>query len=184
MVELYGKDYFTKLAYHEPCYFDFPAHELRAKKLIEITHPKSVLDVGCAYGYMVKRLLDKEIHAVGCDISYWCQEQAELVIPDSFKRCPTWELDFSDNYFDLIYCEGVLEHVPEDKIDQTFKEFKRVAQRFYLQISFKEHPGFAGEIGHVCAHDVNWWFDKIPDHSWLFLSPCGTEQGNMWLYKG
>ena len=184
MVIQYERDYFTRQAYHDPCYFDFPAHIPRVKKLIEITRPNSVLDVGCAYGYMVKHLLDEGIEAFGCDISEWAEQQAKLIIPGRFYRCPTWNLSLPWGPFDLIYCEGVLEHIPEDKIEQTFSEFKRVASRFYLQISVTEHHGFDGEIGHVCAHDVNWWFERVPDHSWLFLNPCGTESGNQWLYKG
>jgi SAM-dependent methyltransferase len=185
MVEgLYERDYFTKDAYHDPEYFDFPVHEVRVNKLVEITRPLSVLDVGCAYGFIVRRLLDKGIPATGCDVSRWAQKKAEGIIPGNFQLCPAWELPYHDKQFDVVYCEGVLEHIPEGKIEQVFREFSRVGERCYLQISLAEHPQFAHEPGHVCCHDANWWFERIPNHSWMFLSPTGTDGGNMWLYKG
>ena len=86
--------------------------------------------------------------------------------------------------FDVIYCEGVLEHIPEDKIPATFKEFERVGQRFYLQVSLEEHPGAKLEPGHECLHNVAWWMERIPMNSWLLLDPTGTDGGIYWFFKG
>ncbi len=121
---------------------------------------------------------------MGCDISAYAEEKAKNIIPNQFVRCPAWDLKFGNKTFDLIYCEGVLEHIPEDKIEQTFREFERVANRFYLQMSFSNHKNVEKEYGHVCLHDLEWWAERIPDNSWLALEECGTECCTRWFYKG
>lgn len=178
----YEQDYFTQNPYKP--YGDFIPHEDRVQKLIEMFHPHSVLDVGCAYGFIVKRLIDKGIDAWGCDVSKWCQEQAKQVIPSRFVCTPAWDLSFFANKsFDLVYCEGVLEHIPEDKINLTFQEFARVGKRFCLQVAFSEHPNFDIEPGHVCKHSLSWWIDKIPPNSFLAAQDGGSEQVRIWAYK-
>jgi len=179
---LYEEEYFNGKGYDN--YLDFQVHGLRVDKLIKIARPTSVLDVGCAYGYIVRRLLEKGIPAWGCDISEYAGKRAKDIIPNRFMRCPCWELPYKDKSFDLIYCEGMLEHVPEDKIALTFKEFSRVANRAYLQIAFSSHQNVDIEAGHVCLKDMNWWAERIPMNTWLLLDEVATERGLNWLYRG
>lgn len=182
----YEKDYFEnggKMGGYEG-YADYLPHADRVKKLIAITRPQSVLDVGCAYGYMVRHLLWRHVTAYGCDISKYCADKSMEIIPGHFKLCPAWELQFNDKSFDVIYCEGVLEHIPEERIKQVFAEFERVASRFYLQISFENHENAKETEGHLCMHDASWWFHHMPEHSWLFIGESGTDGGNNWFYKG
>ena len=150
----------------------------RAEKIINMAHPSSVLDVGCAYGFMVRKFLERGIPAMGTDISEWCQKVT--VVPENFILVPSHELPFKDKEFDLLYCEGVLEHVEEDNIDKTMFEFERVARQRILQVSFPHH---SSSEGHVCLHDAKWWFNRIPDYTWLFMGWSGTDRGNMWTYK-
>jgi len=178
----YEKRYFTGGEYKD--YFDFPCHFERAVHLIKITNPRSVLEVGCAYGYTVRHLLNFGIEAKGCDISKWCEGKALYVIPGLFTRCPAWDLKYADKSFDLIYCEGVLEHIPEKKIEKVFKEFERVGDRFYLQISFPEHEGASEQYGHLTLKPPEWWIERMPMNSWLALTNQGTQYNTAWLFKG
>ncbi len=182
----YEKDYFengNEMGGYSG-YQDYAAHSGRAAKLIKIAQPLSVLDVGCAYGYMVRQFLWRGVPAMGCDISQYCEEKAWEIIPGHFKLCPAWDLDFGDKEFDLIYCEGVLEHLPEDRIMQVFAEFERVADRCYLQVSFEGDENAKETEGHLCMHDESWWFARMPDYTWLHGGASGTEGDNRWFYKG
>lgn len=181
MVIPYEQDYFTKTGYKP--YQDFPAHIVRVSKIIAMTHPKSVLDMGCAYGYIVKRLVAAGIDAWGCDISEWCERQASLIIPGRFNRCSLDKLPFNDKQFDLTYCEGVLEHLTEEQALGALSEMDRVAHEHMIAVSFPEHADAATTPGHICLKDANWWFEHMPNYTWLFISPTGTQDGNMWLYK-
>ena len=179
---MYEEDYFTKSTYKP--YFDFPAHSERVAKIINIAHPKSVLDVGCAYGYIVRRLLWKGVDAWGCDISQWCEEQAKTIIPERFIRTPCWDLSmFKDKQFDLLYCEGVLEHIDENKITLVMNEFERVSKERFLQVAFITDPNVTQEYGHDNLHDYNWWFNYMPKYSWLAMNGA-SNNSIAWFYKG
>lgn len=179
----YEKDYFTQEGYDQ--YYDFPAHKIRVEKVISIIHPRSVLDIGCGYGFTVRRFLDSGIYAFGIDISKWCEEKAKQIIPNYFKR---WDickpLPFHNKEFDLIYCMGVLEHIQEDFIDGIFHEFDRVAHKKVLQIAFSTHPDASKTSGHMCLHNAEWWINRMPYHTFLFGQDTGVENGCLWYYKG
>ena len=174
----YEQDYFTKDPYNP--YQDFDRHNAAFTRLIHVMNPKSVLDVGCAYGYIVKRLLDKGIHAMGCDVSEWCEEQSKLIIPGHFTKTTAWDLScFKDKEFDVLFSEGTLEHIPEDKIDKMVEEFARVAERRYIGLS----PNYPNTRYHVCNHDIEWWFSKMPPNTWLGKTGRSLDQEDQWLVK-
>ncbi len=179
----YEKDYFNGTGYEK--YGDFPYHIMRAEKLVRITQPKSVLDIGCAYGFIVKYLLDMGIFAIGMDVSRYAETQANKVIPNHFIR---WDLrnplPFPDNSFDVLYCEGVLEHIEEKYIEGIMKEFGRVAIKRYIQVSFDNHKDVEKEYGHILIKPYSWWVERIPIDTWLFLSEGATDTAMAWFYKG
>lgn len=180
MVE-YEEEYFTKTGYQDG-YRDYLAHAFRAKKIVEMSNPRNVLDVGCAYGYIVKYLVDMGVDAYGTDISEWCEKQAATIIPGRFKHGSADAIPWPDNSFDVLYCEGVLEHIEDGKIDKVMAEFGRVALRHIIAVSFPYHTN--DSLGHVSLHDEHWWYQKIPLRTWLFLGNTGTEADCKWLFKG
>jgi len=181
MVE-YEKDYFCGKGYDN--YGDYPAHSLRIEHIVNMLNPRSVLDCGCAYGFMVRRFLDRGIYAFGIDISKWAEKQAQKIIPHNFLRHDVREpLPFRDMEFDLLYCEGVLEHIEEQYIDAIMAEFGRVATRRLFQIALAEHENVTKELGHATIKDHRWWFERIPIRTFLALT-ASTEANFVWLYKG
>ena len=54
MVE-YEEDYFTRTVYKP--YQDFPRHTRVVERFVRIMRPRSVLDVGCAYGYIILQVM-------------------------------------------------------------------------------------------------------------------------------
>lgn len=186
----YEQDYFTHTGYNG--YMDYPHHKIRVEKIIAMTHPKSVLDVGGAYGYIVKHLLDKGIYAICMDISHWAGEQAEKIIPEHFVRHDMRDTPypFKDKEFDVVYCEGVLEHIEDSAVDRIMAEFERISHKRILALTFDWHVKLRpysqeSELapGHINLHDQKWWFDKMPKYTWLFIPPTGTQDGNFWYYK-
>lgn len=178
----YEEAYFTKDGY-KAGYQDFPAHEIRVRKIIDLAHPKSVLDVGGAYGFITRRFHQHGVFAYCMDRSEWCEKQG--IIPGYFVRHDMRYIPwpFMDQQFDLAYCEGVLEHIDQYFIPTIMEEFGRVARRRVFQISFSDHIGAEKEEGHTNLHTPDWWFRWLPRHTWLLISPCGTDEGDQWLYK-
>lgn len=174
----YEKDYFTHTAYSP--YMDFGLNADRVRKIIELTNPKSVLEAGCAYGYMVRRFIDAGIPAMGIDISGWAEEQAKTIIPGCFiKHDIRKPLPFKDKEFDLLYCDGVLEHIEEEFIPSIMMEFERVADRRLFGITFLD-----GAPGHLCRKGKDWWLEKLPPNSWLYVGKHSMDVEDKWGFKG
>jgi ubiquinone/menaquinone biosynthesis C-methylase UbiE len=90
----------------------------------EMSKGKRVLDVGCGTGALVKFLRKKGIKAYGIDIS------REAVKKANYKfviLSPITGIPFPNDFFDVVGCHWVLEHVGE--YEKAIKEMVRVGKR-------------------------------------------------------
>lgn len=84
-----------------------------------------ILDIGCAFGYFLKKCDQEGWQTFGLDISAYAIERAaqetkaELRVFDITKE----RLPFPDNYFDAIVAFDIVEHLAEQKI--FFAESRR-----------------------------------------------------------
>jgi hypothetical protein len=82
-------------------------------------NPKSVLEVGAARGYLVKRFEAAGIPAKGLEISKHCHLTRVTDSVVEWDICQTpWP--FKDGEFDLCYSVAVMEHIPEEGISSLF----------------------------------------------------------------
>lgn len=79
--------------------------------IIKEIHPKTVLDVGCAKGFLVEALRDRGVDAFGLDISEYALSQIREDIKPFCWLKPATEPLAQD--YDLITCIEVLEHLNE-----------------------------------------------------------------------
>lgn len=118
MKEFYNEDYYSD--YAGVSYND---NELWSKifqrvadRIIADYNPKTVLDAGCAFGYLVAAFRERGVEAYGLDISEYAISQAD----DSIKEfCYVGSLgeDFPDGLpksYDLITSIEILEHMLEE----------------------------------------------------------------------
>ena len=82
-----------------------------ADAIVETIHPASVLDAGCAMGFLVEALRDRGVEAEGVDISEYA---ISLVREDmrGFTRVGSIT-DPLPHHYDLIVTIEVLEHLDE-----------------------------------------------------------------------
>lgn len=149
MKYLYGKNYFkeqSKLSYRPQIF--------KCVKAVREYRPKSVLDIGCGEGYLVKWLKgDKEMKIIGVDFS----EYAGKLIPDNFIKADANNLPFPDNSFDVVISKDFFEHLPEEQIDNVYKEMQRVGKYIIALICFKEQEPY-----HLTVKPLEWWQNKLP----------------------
>ncbi|MFH1706134.1 MAG: class I SAM-dependent methyltransferase [Patescibacteria group bacterium] len=127
----------------------------------ELFKPESVLDVGCAYGFVVKRFQDLGVPATGVEYSPYAVSRAvtQEIIEGDVRDLSR----FKDNSFDLVIGTELLEHVPEDDLFKAVNEMRRVAKRFVFLLictAGSEHiesRGGQGDPSHITMKTRQWW---------------------------
>jgi len=138
-------------------YQDFPVHG-NTIRLILKENPKSVLDVGGGYGYIVRRLNQFGVYSVNVEISNYCIKRRAT---NSFIQASATHLPFKDKAFDLVISIATLEHIPESRVDEAISEIVRVGRRGLMGISFKSLPNDV-DITHVNMKPFKYWRGKFP----------------------
>lgn len=88
-----------------------------AERVVAGIQPKSVLDAGCAMGFLVEALLDRGVAAFGVDISdYAIGQVREDIRPYVWVGSLT---DILPRRYDLIVCIEVLEHMPASEAERA-----------------------------------------------------------------
>lgn len=91
---------------------------------------KKVLDIGCAMGAQTSAFADYNIKAYGVDISNYAINKGKSLFKNVELICaPAWDLSaIPDNSVDIIFSMYTLNHIPEDKCQEMFKEINRVSK--------------------------------------------------------
>lgn len=88
--------------------------------------PQKILDIGCGsgyLGYLIKKI-DSDTIITGFDISKHALGQAKSYDKAYFLDIDKENIPEEDNYFDMVVCGDVLEHIYD--IDHCLGEIKRV----------------------------------------------------------
>jgi glycosyltransferase involved in cell wall biosynthesis/ubiquinone/menaquinone biosynthesis C-methylase UbiE len=177
----FDKDYFvwdgTKEAkgYHG-VYADFP-EAIKFVEYIKRFKPESVIDIGCAYGFLVKRLNSAGIKAFGIDVSkfaYKMRVTDEMYVAsllDLGTETFNGKFRFQDKQFDLAVTIETLEHIEEKDTDKALSEIARISKRGLHWIAYKEADDIfkTKDATHVNIKPFDWWVNKFkeicgPDH--------------------
>lgn len=87
-----------------------------ANEIITRFNPKTVLDMGCAFGYLVQALREKGVEAYGIDVSEYAVSQADESIKPYLKNMSALD-NLPDNFpkhFDLVVSIEMIEHLYEE----------------------------------------------------------------------
>ena len=106
-------------------------HEFIARtalKFLDRTPPLSrILDAGCGIGGIARNLRSPETRIYGCDTDVDAIENGIINKRlDEAKAANLCALPYSDNFFDLVVCSEVLEHIQND--GQALRELLRVSK--------------------------------------------------------
>ncbi len=180
---LFDKQYFNggqKVGgYSREGYWDFPVHEITTKHVLD-RKPESVLEIGCGRGYVLKRLQDAGVTAVGMEISKHCQMtracegiwQKDLCnVPWGRISVPSlWPASIGTGnvstspVVDLCFSIATLEHVPETHLPEVIVEMVRTCKRGLHGIDFGEQDtGF--DKTHCSLHTKEWWLNLFEKHA-------------------
>ena len=91
----------------------------------------ALLDIGCAYGYMLSRFDDgRDLY--GCDVSEYALRQAKEKLPGAKLELIDISRDalpYEESSFSGVLCTDVLEHIEKDKQDFAIEQIHRVLKK-------------------------------------------------------
>lgn len=160
--ELFDQAYFNgggKVGgYARTGYADFPVHHFTAALIADLK-PTSVLEIGCARGYVLQRLEAQGIPCRGLEVSRHCY------LTRATNAVQTWDLTetpwpLEDQSVDLAYSVAVLEHIPEEKVPAVLGELARVAKRGLHGVDLHDDDHF--DKTHFTIKPLEWWLERMP----------------------
>lgn len=126
-----------------------------ADRIVQIYNPKTVLDAGCALGYLVAALRDRNVEAYGIDISSFAIDNVREDIRDYCKQQSITEdlpKDFP-NRFDLVITIEVLEHLFPEDAELAIKKLCSYSDT----IIFSSTPDDIEDPTHVNVQRIEYW---------------------------
>lgn len=126
-----------------------------AKRIIEQFNPKTVLDAGCAWGFLVEAFRNRGVEAFGVDISEYAIQK---VIPEIQPFCWIGSIVATlPQKYDLITCIEVLEHLPHREAEKALENLCTHAN----EIIFSSTPFNYQEATHINVHEPEYWAEQF-----------------------
>jgi SAM-dependent methyltransferase len=144
-----------------------------ADRIVAALDPTTVLDVGCAFGYLVEALRDRDVDASGTDVSEYALSQ---VAGSAVGHCELGSAtDPIEGRYDLITCVEVVEHLSPDDGRQALTNMTGATDRVLLSTTPSDHA----EPTHLNVRPVEYWaeilaelgFYRDVDHDASYLTP-------------
>jgi cyclopropane fatty-acyl-phospholipid synthase-like methyltransferase len=136
---------------------------------------QSVLDFGCAKGFLVKAFRLFDFDAYGCDVSSYAISMVDKEIE---KFC--WAIDgcgdkkiFTRKY-DWMISKDVFEHLRESDLRILMKSAGEFVDKMFLVIPLSENdedgkyiiPEYDKDITHILAKSTKWWVNLFEESGW------------------
>jgi len=123
--------------------------------------PDSVLDAGCAMGFLVEALRHRGVDAWGVDISEYAISQ---VVPELQEYCWIGSIiDPLPRRYDLIVSIEVLEHLPKEESEKAVANLCK----FSDDILFSSTPNDYKEVSHFNVQPPEYWADLFARESFF-----------------
>lgn len=144
-----------------------------ASQIVDKIAPGSVLDAGCAMGFLVEALRQRDVEAYGVDISDYAIQQ---VHPDVKPYCWVGSVvEPFPQHYDLIVCIEVVEHMSAAEAEQAVTNFCQHSD----DILFSSTPFDYKEVTHTNVQPPEYWgelfarqgFFRDVDFDAAFLTP-------------
>ncbi len=136
-------------------------------------HPATVLDAGCAMGFLVEALRQRGVDASGIDVSEYAIGQVAEPVRDHCRVASLVEP--LPGRYDLITCIEVVEHIPPEETERALENLCSATDRLLLSTT----PEDFGEPTHLNVQPPEFWSAKLAeqgffrdlDHDLHYLSP-------------
>ncbi|MGQ0628725.1 MAG: class I SAM-dependent methyltransferase [Phycisphaerales bacterium] len=134
---------------------------------------ESVLDFGCAKGFLVKALRMLRRDAWGIDASSYAISQAPPEVRPFCELVVNLQEYVQDHRFKHAVAKDVLEHVPYEQIEETIESLSRLADDLLVVVPLGcERPdgnryvidAYERDVTHVIREKAGWWQERLVQH--------------------
>ena len=142
--------------------------EVVVPMVLALTHPSSVLDVGCGRGAWLSAFVEQGIEKiVGLDGDYL--KPSTLLFPvDCFRPTDlSGEFGIPAGRFDLAVCLEVAEHLPARNSRHLVRQLTSAAP----QVLFSAAPPGQGGGGHINCQPLSYWRKIFEEFGFRMLDP-------------
>jgi len=144
-----------------------------AERIVRDLRPTSVLDAGCAMGFLVEALRRRGVEAWGIDLSEYAISQVDESVRE-FCRVASLSEPLERRY-DLVTCIEVIEHLPPAETDAALANLCGASDRLLLSTS----PEDFREATHLNVQAPEVWSAALAaegllrdlDHDFSFITP-------------
>jgi SAM-dependent methyltransferase len=140
-----------------------------AEMIVEYLAPSSVLDIGCAYGYVIERLRQKGIAAAGFDISEYALEHA--VMPEYMWLGDAADPSVYPGGIDLAFSSEMGEHLAPRQVRIFLVAAYHSADRLLLLTAMDDAPVLEGtnhgDHSHINVQSHAWWEQEARTAGWV-----------------
>ena len=175
----YDADYFERgIMSGKSCYTDYrwiPELTLPLAMsyidVLNIRRDETVLDYGCAKGFMVKALRMLHRQAWGCDISQYAIDSADEDTAQHLMLSSEKDLVPFGKFFDYILSKDVFEHVEYDNINRTLAILSTYGKILFATIPLGNGerynvPAYELDVTHKIRESKDWWIKKLEGNGW------------------
>ena len=141
---------------------------------------QTILDYGCAKGYMVKALRILEHEAHGVDISGYAISNADGSVRDYCRLISGGDDEnLFDRHYDWVISKDVFEHIYEPELGRLLETSIQHVDRIFsvIPVAVDDQcgeyliPEYNRDATHVIAKSMSWWRN--------FFQSCGWEVEQM-----
>ena len=148
----------------------------------QLATAESVLDVGCAKGFMLRDLqrLHPHLCLAGVDVSGYALQNSHPEVSDFLIQASADALPFSDQSFDLVLSINTIHNLPYDRAGTALAEIARVSRKD----SFVMVDGWKSDLEKT---DLQSWVltaqTMLHEDDWLRLFEFSGYKGDYWFWK-
>ena len=142
---------------------------------LPIARGETVLDFGCAKGFLVKALRLLDVEAFGADISAYAIAEADGAVRADCRLIRGVEdPDLFERAYDWMIAKDVLEHIAEPDLARLLPYAAAHARRMFAILPLAADddrggyivPDYDRDTTHVIAKTAAWWTRLFEAHGW------------------